>query len=238
MAEKEALEKNFTDKLENTKTELTNKFAEQLDSLKKDNEAQLETQKVEISKETKRVEESLKHSQIDLNSANEKIGESLKDYKNSITKLKTASNQRYVKLKKKFTNSLAALNIINSGIFDNDAEENLLKPLLASLTFNDKVKNQNEGESPVTGDEEPSVDYEFNENKFKEYIESKREKLENNPALTEKIDACKSKESELTQELEQLKKESKDSVDKLTKTESKFKVNYRLFTYILCWSFQ
>ena len=115
---------------------------------------------------------------------------------------------------------------------------NLLKPLLASLTINDKVKNQNEGESPVTGDEEPSVDYEFNENKLKEYIESKREKLENNPALTEKIDACKSKESELTQELEQLKKESKDSVDKLTKTESKFKVNYRLFTYILCWSFQ
>lgn len=222
---------DLTNMLNEAKEHSDNLVTEQ-ESLKKTLVDKLENSKVEL-------EENLKHCKIDLNSANEKLSESLKDYKNSITKLKTASNQRYTKLKKKFTNSVAALNTINTILFEIDTtEENLLKPLLASLTVSDKVKNQNEGvnseASPVAVDaDEPSIDYEFNENKFKEYIESKREKLENNPVLTEQIDAFKCKESELTNELEQLKKEIKTLEDKLTKTESKFKVQIlKLFIYI------
>ena len=135
-------------------------------------DASIRRQRDEHSEAARLLEEKLKNTQIDLDASNEKLTESLKDYKNSIAKFKAASSQRYQKMKKKFASAVSVLNQIHSELLDSTGSaDNLFGAFLAAMNTQEKKRNEHEASpGPDTADDQPAAEFEFDEQKFREFF--------------------------------------------------------------------
>jgi hypothetical protein len=201
------------------------------------NELKLELDKAHEIEKNKLIEK-LRIAEIDVATCKEKMNESLQDYKQTIDKLKQANNQRLLKLKKKLTNCVLLLNLIDKNIIQLRQEEasnkgnnntfNLLTLFLSSLQSNNEksnnrtqtqsdasvISNDSSGDgsslSSTNSDEASLAAFEFDEAKFKEFIQSKREHFEKSLKLAESFDEVQ----QLRAQLESLNNELKIKEEK------------------------
>jgi hypothetical protein len=217
--------------------ELAESHKQQLKELKQELEKANETEKNKIA-------EKLRIAEIDLATCKEKMNESLHDYKQTIDKLKQANNQRLLKLKKKLANCVILLNLIDKNVMQICQEEtsnkgnnlNLLTLFLNSLQSNNEKSNK---AAPAQGDtssinndssgdgaslssnnnDEASLTFEFDEAKFKEFIQSRRDYFEKSLKFVESFN-----------EAQQLRIQLESLSNELKFKEEKYKViNFLLF---------
>lgn len=174
-----------------------------------------------LQNELKISDEKLKNAQIDITCLQEKLNESLKDYRGSIEKLQLASKQRLLKMKKKLANSSLVLSLIEKNLFDQEDHDSS-----SNLLFTQFINNLNQSESskkPTTesnmSDSQSSisieevVNFEFDETKFRELIENKKAQFQR----LKESESFKIEIKNLNDELEAFKL-------KFNKAEIKFKV--------------
>ena len=221
--------KSESDELETLKNEHIEMSKQILELTQKLSDSQAANQN--HSNELKQSNEQLKNVPIDLNSANEKLEEALKDYKSSIQKLKAASNQRYSKLKKKFTTAVQALNVISSSMLllggaQAKSESSHLDALLTHLSASKAEQTEPASSSTETSlvEQEPILEFSFDELEFKKCIESKLEELQAKSEWLVTIEKLQVAAKNLTNELDASKQEIKHLSDKLSHTEVKSKV--------------
>jgi hypothetical protein len=191
-----------------------------------------------VSEETKSLKEKLSNAQIDINSLREKLNEGLKDYRASIDKLKQANNQRAVKMKKKLVNCQTVLGLIETNLFQpNDGENNkntastsLFTQFLSSLTESKKqdqstTANGESGNDPNASVHAEDGSLEFDENRFRELIETKRQEIERLKSLP----ALENQVRDLNGTVDQLREELAASKTNFVRTEAKLNVNIVYF---------
>jgi chromosome segregation ATPase len=185
-----------------------------------------------VNEETKSLKEKLSNAEIDMSSLREKLNEGLKDYRTSIDKLKQASNQRSVKMKKKLANCQTVLGLIEKNLLqsnnDSSASTSLFTQFLNTLIESKKQEQSTatNGDSSVTDPNTSTVadegSLEFDENRFRELIENKRqeiERLRGHSALENVV-------KELNETVSQLREELETSKVKFTRTEAKLNVKF------------
>lgn len=222
VAEKQNLQLESQEKLEQVRSKLTNQLNTERLANKEEAELTIKKQAETHAEATRVLEERLKNTQIDLTASNEKLTDSLKDYKNSIAKFKSASTQRYQKLKKKFASSVSALNQINTELLD-EGDDNLLSSLLVYLNTTEKKKNDAEVSPGLETTAEDQSEYEFDEAKLNEFFKTKRSQLEQNPSLLADRECSEKKLLEVGIELEKAQVQAREATDKLAKLELRFK---------------
>ena len=234
-------DKILLDKLKSESAELTTlkneniEMSKQIEELsKKLSDSQAADQN--HSSELKQLNEQLKNVQIDLNSSNEKLEEALKDYKSSILKLKTASNQRYSKLKKKFTTAVQALNVISSSMLvlggaQTKSESSQFDALLIHLSASKAEQPDTGSNSAETSlvEQEPVLEFSFDELEFKKCVEAKLGELQAKSEWLVTIEELQVATKALTNDLDASKQEIKHLSEKLSHTEAKSKVSWPIF---------
>jgi hypothetical protein len=214
-------------------TNLKQKYSSELELLrvevvKHQNEnVQLKSQNEKTQIDLSSLNEKLDSSSIDLKQTKEKLAENLKDYKNSIENVKQKFAQKISRLKKKLSNSVTVLNLIEKNIFHLDqGEQSIFSEFLNSLA--DKKAQ--------TDLDESNVAYEMDEAKFTEIIQKKSfdlQKLSNYAKLEQdlnslndsfaiqkaELDACKHNlnlaESKLKDQKEIVNLEYQKNIDEL-----------------------
>jgi hypothetical protein len=214
-------------------TVLKQKYSSELELLrvevvKHQNEnVQLKSQNEKFQIDLSSLNEKLDSSSIDLKQTKEKLAENLKDYKSSIENVKQKFGQKISRLKKKLSNSVTVLNLIEKNIFHFDqGEQSIFIEFLNSLA--DKKAQ--------TDLDESSVAYEMDEAKFTEIIQKKSldlQKLSNYAKLEQdlnslndsfaiqkaELDACKHSlniaESKLKDQKEIVNLEYQKNIDEL-----------------------
>ena len=197
-----------------------------IDNLNKQHDDKLTQLKTRFEADVIDLSQKSQNFQIDLNSAEEKLAESLKDYKASIEKLKQASHQRYLKAKKKLTNAVNALDLVARSLFDEEENRKLLSGFVSGLSLNDKGKQSEANNGDDTANNEDAL--EFDEVKFKEIIENKKNKIEKNQKLIEglkEIEKLKKEKIELSDNLTKFQDQTESLKTKIAQIESKSKVS-------------
>lgn len=131
--------------------------------------AQLKDQNEKLQVDLNSMSEKLNSANIDLKQVKEKLAESLNDYKNSIENLKQKFTQKITKLKKKLSNSVLVLNLIEKNIFCSDQAESIL--------FSEFLNSLGEKKTQTDLDES-NLTYEMDEAKFAEIIRKKGSNLQ------------------------------------------------------------
>lgn len=236
--EKTRCEKELKESLDAVQSKLTaerDELAKLVETNENKYKEEIESVRVELTEklnEERRVlQERLNNTEIDLNACRDKLSESLKDYKTSIDKLKQASSQRLQKLKKKLANCQTVLGLIEKNLFQSDSTTNTSSlsstSLFASFVNNLMESKKQGGGDNVSVDEENSANFEFDEARFREIIESKRaeiEKLKSNSNLENEV-------RQLNETIVQLNQQLDTSKSELIKTETKLNVDS--YIYIL-----
>jgi chromosome segregation ATPase len=231
-------------------------------SLIADREEQLEAargREAAHNRELAAVKQQLANAEIDLASMKDKVNEGLRDYRTSIDKLKQANNQRAVKMKKKLVNCQTVLGLIEKNLFQMGEEDNgeagsskpssgLFTQFLNTLIESKKQEQGGPNDSTVTvdtnvNDENASsvatVSLEFDENRFRELIENKRQEIER----LRNFSSLESVANELNETVAKLREELSAVKASSARAESKLKVNiflvkmfyYRFFYQIFCY---
>ena len=160
----------------------------------------------------------------------------MKDDKSSILKLKTASNQRYSKLKKKFTTAVQALNVISSSMLvlggaQTKSESSQFDALLIHLSASKAEQPDTGSNSAETSlvEQEPVLEFSFDELEFKKCVEAKLGELQAKSEWLVTIEELQVATKALTNDLDASKQEIKHLSEKLSHTEAKSKVSWPIF---------
>jgi len=220
-AEKRALEVSSNDILEQTKQELTLALSDE----KQAAEELSRKQQANHADELKHLQEALKNMKIDLDAANEKLSEGLKDYKNSIAKFKAASNQRSSKLKKKLAKAARVLTLLREVLYESEEGGMVLGSLLANLAIGEKAKNNqnnnSQKESPQAEAETDEQEVELDEASFQRLFTVTADALRRAEEMRKELGEL----GGLRDEVERLRENVKEADEKMVKAEAKFKVN-------------
>ncbi len=220
-AEKRALEVSSNDILEQTKQELTLALSDE----KQAAEELSRKQQANHAEELTQLQEALKNMKIDLDAANEKLGEGLKDYKNSIAKFKVASNQRSSKLKKKLAKAVRVLTLLREVLYESEEGGVVLDSLLANLAIGEKAKNNqnnnSQKESPQAEAETDEQEVELDEASFQRLFMVTADALRRAEEMRKELGEL----GGLRDEVERLRERVKETDEKMVKAEAKFKVN-------------
>jgi len=220
-AEKRALEVSSNDILEQTKQELTLALSDE----KQAAEELSRKQQANHADELKHLQEALKNMKIDLDAANEKLSEGLKDYKNSIAKFKVASNQRSSKLKKKLAKAARVLTLLREVLYESEEGGMVLGSLLANLAIGEKAKNNqnnnSQKESPQAEAETDEQEVELDEASFQRLFTVTADALRRAEEMRKELGEL----GGLRDEVERLREIVKEADEKMVKAEAKFKVN-------------
>ncbi|RNA06163.1 golgin subfamily A member 4 isoform X2, partial [Brachionus plicatilis] len=175
----------------------------------------------EIEEFKRECNEKLKNSQIDIDSLQERLDQANKDYRASIEKIQQTRKQHLAKIKKKLQHCASILSLMDKLLFQsNETDQTVLTLFLSSLT---EPKKNDESQ-------EEKSNFEFDEAKFRELIEYKKnhlEKLDQLENLNQEIKKLGEINQNLQQEIVLVKSSSTENETKLSNEKIKISNDFQ-----------